>query len=402
MGLHKKYSGYKAYHYLEKGVDYQGYPMAPEIGRVPAYTVAVSSAEEERVQKLLESSIVISLHDHPSTFPADIGQIFEFHRRGREHTAYEGLSISGLDAVFDNMMDGLCTITSSRGWKWGDIIHNIGMKVCDINHQDFAFVCKKADDIIEAHDAGKVALVLTLESGTMIENEIDRIEILYGFGVRMMGLVYSESNSLGSGLKENGDGGLTQLGHAAVKRMNKIGMAIDISHAGDRTGLDIIEASDKPVFISHAGAKTIWGAKRMMPDEVIKDCAARGGIIGIEASPHSTLSEKNLKHTIESIMDHFEYCVDLVGIDHVSFGPDTLFGDHVGLHDVFRSFLSGEAAKTGPVRYEKVEFVQGVENPAEAFPNFIRWLVKHGYSDHDIQKVIGGNVLGVLKEVWWC
>ncbi|MBW1697977.1 MAG: membrane dipeptidase [Deltaproteobacteria bacterium] len=129
--------------------------------------------------------------------------------------------------------------------------------------------------------------------------------------------------------------------------------------------------------------------------------AEKGGIIGIEAAPHSTLSGKHLAHSIESVMDHFKYCVDLVGIDHVSFGPDTLFGDHVGLHRVFRSFLSGKAAKTAQVPYEEVEYVKGMENPAEAFPNVVRWLVKHGYSDEDIRKAIGQNVLRVLKEVWW-
>ena len=143
MGLNKTYSGYRAYGYLEKGIDYKDYPMAPEIDRVPAYTVPVSGAEEDRVRKLLDTSVVISLHDHPSIFPADLNQIFEYHRHGREHTAYEGLSVSGLDAVFDNMMDGLATITSNRGWKWGDIVHNIGMKVCDIEHQDFAFVSRQ-------------------------------------------------------------------------------------------------------------------------------------------------------------------------------------------------------------------------------------------------------------------
>jgi len=400
MGLNKIYSGYRAYQYLEKGIDYRDYPMTPEIDRVPAYAVPVSEIQEARVQKLLENTVVISLHDHPSIFPADLNRIFEYHRHGREHTAYEGLSVSGLDAVFDNMMDGLCTITSNRGWKWGDIVHNIGMKVCDIEHQDFAFVCRQTDDIVRAHDTGRVALVLTLESASMVENEIDRIEVLYGFGVRMMGLVYSESNMMGSGLKEKGDGGLTQLGVAAVKRMNKIGMAIDVSHAGDRTALDVIEASEKPIFISHAGARSVWSTQRMMPDAVIKNCAAKGGIIGIEAAPHSTLSEKHLRHSIDSIMDHFTYCADLVGIDHVTFGPDTLFGDHVGLHDVFRSFLSGQAAKTGQVSYEKVEYVRGMENPSEAFPNIVRWMVANGYSDEDIQKVIGGNVLRVLREVW--
>jgi membrane dipeptidase len=275
------------------------------------------------------------------------------------------------------------------------------MKVCDIDHQDFVTIGRNTNDIIEAHNTGRVALILTLECATMVENEIDRIEVLYGFGVRMMGFVYSESNAMGSGLKENGDGGLTQLGHAAVRRMNQIGMAIDVSHAGDQTTLDIIEASEKPVFISHAGAKSVWETRRMMTNDVIKNCAAKGGVIGIEAAPHSTLSEKNIKHSIESVMDHFQYCVDLVGIDHVTLGPDTLYGDHVGLHEVFRSFLSGKAAKTGQVPHEKVAYVQGIENPSEAFPNFVRWLVKHGYSDADIQKAIGGNVLRALREVWW-
>ena len=401
MGLNKKYSGYNAYQYLEKGVDYRSFEMAPELSRVPESTIPVSEAEAKRVQDLLASSIVISLHDHPSIFPANLNQIFEYHREGREHTAYRGLSVSGLDAVFDNMMDGLCTITSNRGWKWGDVVHNIGMKICDIEHQDFVFVCKGVDDIIRAHETGRIAMILTLESATMVENEIDRIEVLYGFGIRTMGLVYSESNMMGSGLKENGDGGLTQLGHAAVRRMNQIGMAIDISHAGPQTAMDIVEASDQPVFITHAGSKKIWNTKRMMSDDVIERCAAKGGVIGIEAAPHSTLSEKNTKHSLESIMDHFQYCVELVGIDHVTFGPDTLFGDHVGVHDVFRSFLSGKAAKAGPVEYEKVPYVNGIENPAEAFPNIVRWLVKHGYTDEEIGKVIGGNAMRVLREVWW-
>jgi membrane dipeptidase len=401
MGSKKIYNGYKAYGYLERGVDYKAYDMVPDLGRVPAYIVPVSKAEEERAERLLASSVVISLHDHPMIYPKDLGQIFEFLRHGREHTAYEGLSVSGLDAVFDNMMDGVATITSNRGWKWTDIVHNIGLKVCDIEHQDFAFVCRKVADIQEAHETGRIAFVLVLESATMVENELDRIEILYGFGVRMMGLVYSESNMMGSGLKENRDGGLTQLGHEAVKRMNKIGMAIDVSHAGPQTALDIIEASERPVFITHAGAKKVWDTRRMMTDEVIRNCAAKGGVIGIEAAPHSTLSKDHLSHSLDSVMDHFKYAVDLVGIDHASFGPDTLFGDHVGVHHAFRSFFSGKVAKTGPVPYEEVEYVRGIENPAEAFPNIVRWLVGHGYSDEDIRKVIGGNVLRTLKGIWW-
>ncbi|HUG06578.1 MAG TPA: membrane dipeptidase, partial [Candidatus Limnocylindria bacterium] len=110
--------------------------------------------------------------------------------------------------------------------------------------------------------------------------------------------------------------------------------------------------------------------------------------------------KKNPRHSIEGFMEHFEYCADLIGIDHVGFGPDTLFGDHVGLHHYFAKHLSIQSAH-GTQEFKEVEFVDGIENPGEAFPNIVRWLVKHDYSDGDIAKAIGGNVLRVLQESWF-
>jgi len=223
--------------------------------------------------------------------------------------------------------------------------------------------------------------------------------VLYGLGTRCLGIAYSEGNALGAGLKEPGDGGLTVFGRKAVERMNKLGMAIDVSHAGDQTSLDTIEMSKDPIFITHAGARALWDTPRLKPDSILKACAERGGVIGIEAAPHTTISHKNLEHSIESFMEHFEYCVDLVGIDHVTFGPDVLFGDHVGLHTALTDALSLSASK-GKTAYPKVEWVDGLESPAEAFPNIVRWLVKHNYSDEDIAKAVGGNTLRMLEQVW--
>ncbi|MBU7044975.1 MAG: membrane dipeptidase, partial [Theionarchaea archaeon] len=236
-----------------------------------------------------------------------------------------------------------------------------------------------------------------LEGSAMIENEIDRIDILYGFGIRMMGLAYSESNALGSGLKEKRDGGLTHFGLKAVERMNKIGMAIDVSHCGDLTARDAVEASTTPVFITHAGARSLNNIKRLKPDDLIQVCAEKGGIIGIEAAPHTTITVKHPEHTIESVMEHFEYIKELVGIDHVGFGPDTLYGDHVALHHAFSEHLSIQQAFT---IHEEVEYVKGMENPSEASWNIIRWLLKHGYSDQEVEKVVGGNTMRVLKKIW--
>jgi membrane dipeptidase len=98
-------------------------------------------------------------------------------------------------------------------------------------------------------------------------------------------------------------------------------------------------------------------------------------------------------------MDHFTYCVDLVGVEHVTFGPDTLFGDHVGLHEVFAEHLS-IAQAWGGVEFPRVEYVDGLENPAECFGNIVGWLVRHDWSDDEIRAVIGGNTLRVLEQVW--
>ena len=412
MGKNKKYDGYKPFEYLEEGVDYKEFelPCKNDMFWADPYDVPLSKAERERVNKLAENSIFISLHDHPVLWPKP-EEIYEYHAENRLYTAYEWLSKSTWDAVFDNLQSSTRRISSENPWKFQDVVYDIGMRLSDIAHQDFLIHGKSIKDIQQAKDEGKLALILAHESSSMIEKEVDRIDILYGLGIRMMGIVYNDTNYLGTGLGEKQDGGLSEFGRKAVQRMNKIGMAIDVSHAGINTSLDTFEVSDKPIFITHAGSKNVWNIERLKEDEVLKACAETGGIIGIEAAPHSTVSETHPRHSIDSFMDHFEYIVDLVGLDHVSFGPDTLYGDHVGLHralagdvglqnftregyDVMKTFT--EEGEETPER----EGVKGLENPTECSNNIVRWLVKHGYSDKEIKKVMGGNTLRVLEEVW--
>ncbi len=397
----KNYSGYESYQYLKPGQDYKNFKLAKQVNRVAPYENKLTKKEQDRVEEIFENNLIISVHEHPRILPEDISELTEMNSLGREFTGYQGLSVSGMDAVFDNFLDGSCIITSKNGWKWRDILYNLGMKYCDIAHQDMYVRAENVQDIIDAKKNNQVALVPSLESSTMIENELDRIDILYGFGVRCMGIVYSESNSLGTGLREKRDGGLTKFGEKAVERMNKIGMAIDVSHASKQTCLDVIEKSNHPIFINHAGARSLWNINRLKSDEVIKACAAKNGVIAVEAAPHTTITKNHRAHSLESVMEHFEYIVDLVGIDHVTFGPDTNFGDHVALHDEFRKYLSiDEMNKKDTPDYPKVEYVEGLENPSENFHNIIGWLVKNNYSNDDIRKVVGGNTIRLLKEVW--
>ena len=405
MSLRKQGTDYRSWSYLRATQDYHAFDLAPELGRVPGHPVPLSPEQESRVERLLRDGVLISLHEHATTVPAEVRLTPEYTREGRMATAFEGLAASHWDAVFDGMMDGILNIHSRHGWKWTEVLHDLGMRLCDIAHQDVVFHATTVADIHRAHAEERVAWIGHLEGAAMIENELDRIEILYGLGIRCLGIAYSEGNQLGAGLKEPRDGGLTVFGRKAVARMNDVGMLIDCSHCGDQTTLDTIATSRLPIALTHIGARALANSNRMAPDEVLTACADKGGVIGVEAAPHTTVSPAHPAHSLDSVMDHFEYIKTLCGIDHVTFGPDTIYGDHVGLHDVYRQALSiGEsrATKGGDTQdaTPRVAYVAGLENPTEGSSNIVRWLVRAGYPDADITKVMGGNTLRVLKEVW--
>lgn len=112
----QRYTGYQAYQYLEAGKDYREFAYAKQVGRVPAYSgIELTTLQQERADRLLRDEIVISLHEHVQVFPEDMSQLRDHIRQGREPTAYEGLSRSGLTAVFDNGMNGTCCISSDAG-----------------------------------------------------------------------------------------------------------------------------------------------------------------------------------------------------------------------------------------------------------------------------------------------
>jgi len=390
---------YTAYSYLTPGRDFRNFELAPECGRVPTYQSGLTEPDEQRASRLLRDNIVISLHDHPVRFPLRMEETPDYYRTGRQHAAYAGLAASGMTVVFDNMMDGTACVTGHAPWRWDDIVTDLGMRQADAAHADGVLVVRTVADIDEAHRSGRVGLVFGLEAATPIENEIDRLDVLYGLGIRQIGIAYSDANSLGSGLAEATDGGLTALGRRAVRRMNQLGLAIDVSHSSDRTALDVCEQSDRPVLMTHAGARAVWDTPRMKPDHVLRAIAGTGGVIGMSAAPHTTLSAAHPRHSIESVMDHFRYCVDLVGIDHVAFGPDTLYGDHVQLHRIFADLLGIARAMRGP-EFEPVAYVDGLENPTENFANICGWLVQHGFDDPAVRAVIGGNVYRALQSIW--
>jgi len=248
-------------------------------------------------------------------------------------------------------------------------------------------------DIERAQASGKLGVIFGVQSGTLVGTEMSRWTIMHKLGVRLAQLTYNERNQLGDGCMEPEDRGLTSYGRQSIQELERLGICLDLSHAGQRTALDATAFSSKPVVYSHANPKAVGPGKRNLTDEQMKAMAKTGGVMGI--SPHSMLCHKKagVRPTVDDMMDMFDYAVDLIGIDHVAVGSD-----------VFESFtkLSWE---TTTKRWYPGGFVwetmaaEGFSSIAE-WPNVVRGLVARGYGDEDIAKLVGGNWLRVFRQVW--
>ncbi|MDP9185603.1 MAG: diguanylate cyclase, partial [Actinomycetota bacterium] len=130
----KRFDGYRSFSYLVAGEDFVEYGLAPQIGRVEPFVVPLSGEDKRRAERLLHDTVCISLHEHCGIAPLHWDDNDAYIRQGREWYGFEGLAASGVDGVFENFLDGVATITSAGGWKWTDVIHDLGMHLADVAH----------------------------------------------------------------------------------------------------------------------------------------------------------------------------------------------------------------------------------------------------------------------------
>jgi len=262
---------------------------------------------------------------------------------------------------------------------------------------------RKVDDIHIAYEQDKLGIVFHFQNSNPLDDNIDLVDEYYARGVRVMQLTYNAKNSFGSGCEVKIDTGLTELGHLLVQRMNKVGMLIDVSHAGHKTALDIITASKKPVILSHTNAYALCPSDRNAPDDLLKAIAKSNGVIGLNA--FSPLITKNAPQaSLDQLLDNLDYIVKLVGIDHVSLGLDYYTGQwpYVTDEEAIRNYNLNIKkgvwnAKTYPKPPHK--YASGIETP-DKIKNLKPALLKRGYSEEDVEKILGKNLIRVFAEVW--
>jgi membrane dipeptidase len=237
-------------------------------------------------------------------------------------------------------------------------------------------VSKSYDEIIKTVQRGKIAAVITVEGGEPLEGKIESLRTIYRLGVRSLTLTHFPRNMLGDGSGADDGSHLTGFGREVVAEMNRLGMIVDISHLNETGFWDVIELTKDPVLATHSNCKALCSHHRNLTDDQIKALAENGGVInlsfcggfireGVGFDPETVK-----KVTIEDWLDHLDHAVNLVGTKHVGVGSDLDGGcGFPGLDDVSR------------------------------FPSLTEGMVSRGYSDQDIEKILGANDLRVFKKV---
>jgi membrane dipeptidase len=230
-------------------------------------------------------------------------------------------------------------------------------------------------DIERINSQGKIAAILVIEGGSALEGKLSNLDYFYDLGVRYITLTWSYSNQIADGVYERfpksrkSNQGLTEFGKEVIKEMNELGMLIDVSHMSETSFWQVVNCSRQPVIASHSSVWELCNHKRNLKDGQIKAIAEKGGVIGINFCP-SFLNESG-KATLEDVVEHINYVVDLVGIDYVAIGSD------------FDGIDSTPA---------------GLEDVA-CFPALTQSLLEEGYSRNEVEKIMGENFLRVFKEV---
>lgn len=248
------------------------------------------------------------------------------------------------------------------------------------------------DDIHDAKKKGQLGVIFGVQNSTWIEQERERIRLLYKLGLRTLQLTYMERNWVGDGCLEPENRGLTSFGMQVVRECNRLGIVIDCSHVGVQTTLDAVKCSRQPIVISHTAVRAITDNPRCVTDEQMKAVADKGGTIGI--TTFSPFIRSDRQPTLDDYLDHFDHAIDLMGEDHVTFATD---------------WFDGKTKVNWATPWYYPEVTQGKQYEGlgligfgvrSELVNVVERMLQRGYSPQRIRKLLGENFIRVLKEVW--
>ena len=267
-------------------------------------------------------------------------------------------------------------------------------------YPDLLMRIDKASDFERVRAARKIGVMLTFQDSTHFRTP-DDVTTFFGLGQRVSQLTYNFNNRIGSGFLEQRDGGLSVFGLSIMERMQKVGMGVDVSHCGDQTTLDALDAATRPVLVTHATCRALVpGAMRAKTDEVIRKLAKIGGMMGIAFLRFMDRDREPV--TIDNVLDHFDHVAKLVGVEYLGVGSDC---DIVGNPNAVGG---GGFQPSSQPNFDRYKFhadaegkitVSRLDHPKRMF-DLTDGLIRRGYRDADIRLILGGNAVRVLGNVW--
>jgi membrane dipeptidase len=267
------------------------------------------------------------------------------------------------------------------------------------------------EDIERCKREGKLAAIIGCQNTRFLGTELANVELFARLGLRVVQLTYNERNFAADGCLEPANGGVSFFGRKLIGELNRFGLVLDLSHCGVRSSLEAIEISEQPVIISHAGIRALVDTPRSISDEQIRAIAAGGGVVGVTTFAPFNWRGGPTRPRLDDFLDAVEHTVAVAGIDHVGIGTDHVVEpggypqwvrDHAATtYDPYapdnaertRRFLEVTA---GVSREDQLEGFAGMQE----FPRVTQGLLDRGYSEADVQKVLGGNLLRVFRTVW--
>lgn len=387
-----------------------GIALQPEPPRPP-----VDDPDWARALALHEQAIVVDGHNDVPTWITDFGFDLGMHgdepsdglpilhfvwpslpgRPGGEEvktqTDLDRIRSGGLDAQFFSIWVACAYLDPDQPGAAIKRAHAVidALEASVARHPNRVQLASSVAELEHAVGDGKLAALMGLEGGHAIEDDLDALRRLFGRGIRYMTLTHTCSHSWAdASTDEPRHGGLTEFGRAVVREMNRLGMIVDVSHVSDDTFWDVIAVTNVPVMASHSSAWSVAQHPRNMKDDMLRAVAKNGGVVMVNflanyLDPRKTndlallsgwywLTHPGSTATpLTIVVDHIDHIVSVAGIDHVGLGSD----------------FDG-----GPF------FPDGLDGPAD-LPKITVELVRRGYSDDDIRKILGGNALRVWRAV---
>jgi membrane dipeptidase len=252
-----------------------------------------------------------------------------------------------------------------------------------------------AADFDRLKGSGKVGILLGVQNSEHFRTVQD-VDTFRAAGQRVSQLTYNSRNFIGNGSTERRDEGLSDYGVSIVERMNKVGMAVDVSHCGDRTSLDAFEASSKPVLVTHSNVRALNpGHPRCKPDEVIRKVGSSGSVMGITGVRMFVKGSEPT--TVEDALNHFDYVAKMIGPEHLGVGSDIDLDGYDAMPP--EEYKRLKASYKGSYGFRDKIDIAEISHPKRIY-DLTEGLIRRKYTDQQIEGILGGNFRRVLGQIW--